>query len=135
MSVKSTHGQTTLYNQRGYVLPLVLMVSTLLLFILAHQLSLYVTESKFYNESSEIYKMDLILQKVTKDLKDVVADPSLKSKVYQFKEGSALLSMNYDNPSIIQVQIKVETKNNRKSSVLVHYDPVNNKITKWIEGR
>ncbi|KAA0549438.1 hypothetical protein FZW96_05890 [Bacillus sp. BGMRC 2118] len=128
-------GQTVLYNQRGYALPLVMMISTLLLFILAHQLSLYRIESKFYNESAELYKIDRILQKVTKELKDVTADSSITTYVLQYEEGRADLTMNYHNSSLIQVQIKAVTNNNRKSTVIVYYDPVNNSVTKWIEGR
>lgn len=135
MKEKFSHGRIQMDNQKGYMLPIVMMFCTLILFILNHQINLYLTETKFYNESSELSKIDLILQKVTKDLKHLASDSTIRSTVLTYEEGKATVMLNRELAAYTQVQINVETKNKRKTTVLVHYDTAENNIIKWIEGR
>jgi hypothetical protein len=122
-------------RENGYVLPFVMMISTLLLFMLTHQVTIYVTEIKFYKEKNELYAIDRILQKSVKDLQQVQINDSAQSKELHYDEGKAVLQIQASSLPLKTIYIKVETKEKRKSTVIVHYDIEEQEVVRWIEGR
>jgi hypothetical protein len=122
-------------RENGYVLPFVMMISTLILFILSHQVTIYVTEIKFYKEKAELYAIERILQKSVIDLQQIQINDTAQSKELKYDEGKAILQINATTLPVKTINIKVETNEQRKSTVIVHYDTVNFEIVRWIEVR
>jgi hypothetical protein len=122
-------------NEQGFVLPFVMMISTLLLYILIHQVTVYVTEIKFYKEKLEVYALDRILQKSVKELQHLEIDASFQNVEIRYDEGNAIIQISASTLPEKTIKIKAETKEKRKTTVIVHYDTVHHEIVRWIEGR
>ncbi len=111
------------------------MISSLLFFILSHQVSIYVIELKFYQEQKEIYDIERMLQKTVKDIHSLVQEGTLQSKEIHYQEGKTTLQITPSSSTQKMITFKIETIGRRKSSVILHYDTKNQQITRWIEGR
>ncbi|MFZ3590316.1 competence type IV pilus minor pilin ComGG [Bacillus sp. DJP31] len=122
-------------NQKGYILPFVLMLSTLLFFILSHQVTMYVTEMKFYQESKELQEIERMIQKSVKDMIVLVQDEAFQNKEILYEEGKVTIQLISESSTQKIITIRVQTINKRKSSVILYYDTVNQRITRWTEGR
>lgn len=122
-------------NNNGFVLPMVMIVSTLIFFILSHQISLYVTDMKFYKEKFETYKIDRLLQKGVRDVESALHNTYIASTQFFYEEGRANIQITAISPTQKNIRLTVVTNNNRSSTVILYYNPVDQKIYRWVEGR
>jgi hypothetical protein len=122
-------------SQRGYILPFVMIVSTLLFFLLSHQVSLYVTELRFYKEKFETYNMDRMMQQSIGEVEQTVSIEDFSNKELVFDEGRSTIQFSNLSSTLKRVSVTVQTKNKRRASVILHYDTVEKKLVQWIEVR
>ncbi|MBM7660864.1 hypothetical protein JOC85_001636 [Bacillus mesophilus] len=122
-------------NQKGYILPFVMMVSTLLFFLLSHQVSLYVTELRFYKEKFETYHLERMMQQSIGVVKQKTSIEDFSPGELVLDEGRSTIQFSNLSSTIKRVSITVQTKNKRRASVILHYDLVEKKLVQWIEVR
>lgn len=122
-------------NNKGYVLPMVMMISSLLFFILSHQVGLYVTDMKFYHEKFEMYKIDRLLQKGVKDIENALKDKELSSAQFVYDEGRATIQISTISQTQKNIRLSVLTNNSRTSTVILYYNPITKNIYRWLETK
>ncbi|WP_456278306.1 competence type IV pilus minor pilin ComGG [Bacillus sp. AK128] len=122
-------------NEKGYILPFVLVLSLLLFFLLSHQVSIYITDVRFYKEKFEWYHLERLIQKTMAGLEVSVEHGDFKNKEMTFEEGKAIIQFSTVSTTEKRIDITVQTNNRRKSSVILHYHLLENKLIKWTEAR
>jgi hypothetical protein len=122
-------------SQKGYVLPFVMMISTLILFLLSHQIAMYMTDMRFYKEKFELYSIERIIQKSIKEVENIFGEETVQYKEVLYDEGKATFQLSAYSPSQKRITIVAQTNNNRKSTIIIYYDFIDHKIVSWVERR
>jgi hypothetical protein len=122
-------------SQKGYILPFVMMMSTLVLFLLSHQIAMYMSDMQFYKEKFELYNIERIIQKSIKEVENLFEEETVQYKEVLYDEGKASFQLASYSPSQKRIKIVAQTNNKRKSTIILYYDFIEHKIIRWIEGR
>ncbi|MFD1736524.1 competence type IV pilus minor pilin ComGG [Bacillus salitolerans] len=120
-------------KERGYILPFVLMICTLLFLLLSNQLTLYVTGLKFYKEKEEIMKIERMLQKSLVEMKTIVNDTLSMSAVLFYEEGTVQYEMSEAGENFVTIDLTYTTTENRKRKVELIFDRHKMIFVSWIE--
>jgi Tfp pilus assembly protein PilN len=122
-------------KQSGYILPFVVMVSSLVFFILFHEVTLYHSELTFYKEKQEITFLERLLQKTLKELKPILQENNFTDYQFFYEEGNVIINFETVSENQHKINIYIETTGKRKSKHILYYNIDEQNVEKWIEGR
>lgn len=129
-------------NERGFILPITLIIVFLLVSLVLQQIKVYETEKRFFNHQEEMVTIDQLLQIGAVDLeKRLSSDPKLKSGEFSNENGKVVyenLSLpddtDLDRKKVLRFTLTAQTGDNGSShSSQVYYDKDKKKIIRWVE--
>lgn len=134
-----------IHNEKGFVLPFTLIISTIVIFFFLNQVNVYIIEKRYYHEVEGMmtveYYMEMAVFRVKKDIQDGITGD--REFVIKYPDGKAevkITSMEEDKdaeespvPHVFQVDIHCENKSKQRYLATFIYDSDLESITKWVE--
>lgn len=127
-------------NEQGFIYPLTLVISLVLMFILVTELTSYKSDLRFLNEREAFEQLQSQLQMAAIDMASKIDATDLNTPFKQM-EGTFTYPSGYVEyvastyvDQIIKISLKSFLAQGRKYNVLLLYDRENNVITRWVEG-
>ncbi|MFD3447749.1 competence type IV pilus minor pilin ComGG [Microbacteriaceae bacterium 4G12] len=123
-------------NERGVALPFVLLFSFILFAFFIHQANLLVLEKKFFQETEELFLLDIVMNNAIRDFqREVKEEGFLQERIYNYEEGRAQVLPTPLQDSMMKVTIECKTKQNRTYKASFQYNKDNQQVNNWIEER
>lgn len=126
-------------NQEGFVLPMTLIISTLVIIFFISQVELLMTDRIYYHELEEKRSLDNLMDISIRDVVEQLnsgIDDSKFTKIYQ--DGSANYTIYRNEIDVhswyYQVYITCVIENGQKFSLVFKYDPVLERIYNLVEA-
>lgn len=129
-------------NERGFILPLTLILTFLLFSFLLHEIKVYKTEQQFVHHQENMLVLDRLLQRSAADMEKMpLADWPEQSFAYQngevvYMEDELPDNTGLDADQIIYFELtaKVDQRDdNARHISYVYYDKKKEKIVRWVE--
>lgn len=128
-------------NERGFILPMTLIISTMIIFFFVTQIDLLMTDRIYYHELEEKRKLDNLMNISMLEVKERMKKEIDDTKyTLNYNEGSANISVYRqlvnEDPSnyIYQVFISCIIKNGQKFSLVFLYNPSSDRIYNLVEA-
>ncbi|MBM7701551.1 competence type IV pilus minor pilin ComGG [Metabacillus iocasae] len=120
-------------------MPLVLVISFLVLFLIARQLSLYVSEATFYKEVQGFYEVNHLLESgVVEAMSLVKSEPSpysLTNRSSSYPTGKIFFTFEQVSDGVGAVLIECETLSGHFYRGRAYFQYNEAKIIRWVEYR
>ncbi|HZH58330.1 MAG TPA: competence type IV pilus minor pilin ComGG [Metabacillus sp.] len=123
-------------NQRGFILPSVMVIVLFCLLIVAHISTLLISEKKFFEETKQYYLLENLMNvAVKKSLSDLkkgevdIDDPIIFHTSY----GYFSYTVSTSDEMIYEVQLICHTNENKEYTALYRFDRIKNEIIFWSE--
>ncbi|WP_216831712.1 competence type IV pilus minor pilin ComGG [Alkalihalobacterium elongatum] len=121
-------------EQKGFILPVTLLLCLFVSLSLIHLLGLYVTEKKFYVEQGEIFVLESLMQMATADLIHQIGFGDINSTgEFYYEKGVAAYWILGDSHDTLNIQLKVMTEKGRQRFVTLLVDKEQLRVKEWIE--
>ncbi|MFV8827928.1 competence type IV pilus minor pilin ComGG [Alkalihalobacterium sp. APHAB7] len=121
-------------GQKGFILPMTLILCLLLSLALMHVLDVYLTEKKFYAEQEEIFLLESLLQMAAVDIVDDLTTNRLSdSGAFNYEKGAAVYWILEETHDTLNIQLKVRTEKEKQRVVRLLLDKEKMRVKEWIE--
>lgn len=128
-----------LRSEKGFVLPVTMVISFLFFMVFSHQLNQFILERKFSRETEEFHTLERVMQMAVADVKielDMLSTvPSSSTKTVSYQEGAAHISIRPLSTRDIEVNISCSTLKGGKGGAILTYSLLEKQFTKWFENR
>ncbi|RSK27825.1 hypothetical protein EJF36_13590 [Bacillus sp. HMF5848] len=110
-------------NENGYVAPVVLFITFILFVALSTNITLYVNEKKFLQETNNLFALEQLEQCLTVDAKTYISQKILKSS-FQYPNGSGSYEATQLTDKLYKVNVTVSLSDGyeRKNELYIHVD-------------
>ncbi|MCH1624912.1 competence type IV pilus minor pilin ComGG [Ferdinandcohnia quinoae] len=126
-----------LNNEKGFILPVTIIISFLFFLIFTFQVNIYLTEKGFYKETEELMVLENLMQLGVGDVQlELGGLNELRNPIsneFQYPNGTVSYNAVTLSETTLEVMIICSTKNSRRYRAQFEYDGVEKKITKWNE--
>ncbi|MDG4655561.1 competence type IV pilus minor pilin ComGG [Ectobacillus antri] len=117
-------------KERGFVMPVTIAFSFILLALLIHQANILLMEKRFYQEGEALLALDIIMYRALADLHTDIVNGHVKD-TYVYEEGqvtfAAIDSSKY--------RVECRTKQNHVYKAVFSYNKETKQILIWSEER
>lgn len=121
-------------GQKGFILPITLILCLFLSLALMHVLDVYLTEKKFYAEQEEIFLLESLLQMAAVDIvDDLITNRLSASGAFNYEKGAAVYWILEETHDTLNIQLKVRTEKERQRVVRLLLDKEKMRVKEWIE--
>lgn len=125
-----------IFNQKGFILPLTMMLVFLFPLLIISEIELYKIEQRFYVEEEEIEKLQSISQIGMQDIfKLVNEEPTIQTTTGKFNYPTGYIDYSIEplNTGSIQIKATCTTNNLRKQYFKAIMNLETKEIEKWVE--
>ncbi|WP_458412510.1 competence type IV pilus minor pilin ComGG [Schinkia sp. CFF1] len=125
-----------IFNQKGFILPLTMMLMFLFPLLIISEIELYKIEQRFYVEEEEIEKLQSISQIGMQDIfKLVNEEPTIQTTTGKFNYPTGYIDYSIEplNTGSIQIKATCTTNNLRKQYFKAIMNLETKEIEKWVE--
>lgn len=123
-------------NQRGFILPSVMVIVLFCLLIVAHISTLLISEKKFFEETKQYYilenLMNVAVKKSLSDLKKGEVDVDHPTSIYT-SNGYFTYTVSNSEEMIYEVHLSCHTNENKEYTALYRFDPLKKEMIFWSE--
>ena len=120
-------------NERGFVLPLALLLSLLIFFVVHQQLQVYVAEALFSKSVGDYYEMENLLETALVDVPRSFGQENeageRKTQSYPKGEVTYILRSLQDKRMTIEIHCKISS--DRQHKILAEIERKSGKMIKW----
>ena len=123
-------------NQKGFILPSIMVIALFSLLIVAHISSLLITEKRFYKETEQYYLlenlMNIAVEKSFQELKEgkIVEQ---KDNIFHTSNGYFSYTVSTSDDLIYEIQLTCITNENKEYTASYQFDKTKNEIISWSE--
>lgn len=121
-------------NEKGAVLPIVLILSFLMSAIFVSQMNVYLTEKNFSLETEELYQLEQVMHLAVIDVINAIKRDEMQG-TFVYPIGSASFSAISIGLDTYEVHIMCKTNRDRKHASRFHFNIQNNRLEQWTELR
>lgn len=125
-------------NEKGFILPMTLIISTIVIFFFVSQVDLLMIDQIYYKELEEKRELDNLMNMAMLDVKTQMKTGITDTKyTLSFEKGDANITVNHQaSPlsNMYQVYITCIIENGQKFSLVFMYDPVSDQIYNLVEA-
>lgn len=122
-------------NEKGFILPVTIMVSLFFFFVLAHEVTTFLIKSKFYKETEELYILENLMALGVTDGTLELNNNQRVSKEYTYPHGTCTIASTPVDINRSKVNITCKTIENRLYIGQFTYDFQQQKAYGWMEYR
>lgn len=121
-------------NERGFILPLTIILLFLLSSTLFHQISVYEREKRFHAEIEQQFYIQQLLQMATADiLSEIEREAPLISGQFNYDIGNAYYWLLAEEEQFVHIDLNVITTNNKQRNVEIVFDKNHLVVVDWLE--
>lgn len=123
-------------NERGFVLPITLLLTFLVLFLLTHYSALYVVETRSFYETKGRYQLQYLINHGLFEAKKYVNDSLKKEETswIETKNGSVEITISPLSATEAKVELVCKGANSGNATVWVVMDVDSHKVIQYQEG-
>ncbi|RFU66777.1 hypothetical protein D0469_16800 [Peribacillus saganii] len=123
-------------NERGSVLPLVMILASVFLVMAISAAELYISEKKFHKETKEKLVLDHLIRLATEELLlelQNTEEADTSDGIYFYPNGDVYYQLNKLNEDELLIVLFGSTKGERKAEVKFRYSLLGKNMIEWIE--
>ncbi|WP_170885504.1 competence type IV pilus minor pilin ComGG [Bacillus alkalicellulosilyticus] len=121
-------------NEKGFVLPLTLIIVFLVTAYTIHELMTLQTEMRFFKQQEELFTIESLVQMAAYDMvAHLRHDESVGSGQFQYEHGFATYKIEKHEGETLYIQLIVQTNSNGRRIVRLFYNVEDNMVTAWWE--
>lgn len=121
-------------NERGFILPVTIVLLFILTTSLFHQVATYEREKRFHFEIEQQFYLDQMLQMATVDFLTLLkTDRILASGMFSYAKGNVYYWVLSEDDEMIQIEFTVLTERNRQRNVEMTIDKAQFVVIHWLE--
>ncbi|PMC39608.1 hypothetical protein CJ195_06735 [Bacillus sp. UMB0899] len=123
-------------NQKGFILPSIMVIALLCILIVAHISSLLITEKTFYSETEQYYLLENLMSiAVKKSLQELKNGEIVENQnnIFYTSNGYFTYTVSTNDYMIYEVQLACNTNENKKYTASYQYDTAKNEMIFWSE--
>ncbi|TCP31156.1 ComG operon protein 7 (ComGG) [Scopulibacillus darangshiensis] len=121
-------------NEKGFILPLTMTISLILIIFVLHSLVLYQSDRRFIKERLVSFELNELIQLAAFDLEDRIEDNTLASSgKLIYSKGFVLYDTDKVSGHVVKITFTATIARNVKRSSIFYYDTEMSGITKWKE--
>jgi hypothetical protein len=124
-------------TNEGFVTPLTVVSSFLILFFLLHQIQLLNTDRIALMEEQQIVLSESLVQMGTVDLMEVLKSSPVtepQSGTFSYDDGTVSYTITVQEGNTLSITLMSETTEKRRSQVIMYYNQDTKTVTKWVEA-
>ncbi|MBU8908983.1 competence type IV pilus minor pilin ComGG [Desertibacillus haloalkaliphilus] len=124
----------TICKQKGFIMPLTMVLTFIVSGVLLHQLQQYLNEKQFFYEQEQIYIIEQLAQMGAHDLDDVLREDTVDTNgQFHYEIGTASYWIQEQLDDTLYVRLTLETIEGRKRLVRLYYDLETLTMKAWWE--
>ncbi|WP_078432576.1 competence type IV pilus minor pilin ComGG [Metabacillus halosaccharovorans] len=123
-------------NQKGFILPSVMVIALFCLLIVAHISTILISEKTFYEETKQYYILENLMNvAVKKSLQELKSGNTVdhNSDIYHSSNGYFSYTVTTSDEVIYEVQLTCSTKETKEYTASYKFDKSKNEIIFWSE--
>lgn len=122
-------------NQRGFILPITLVIMFIVSSYAAFMINQYVTEKKFFFEQSEARTNERLLQMALVDSRHLLASSSDEyySGTFYYEAGEVAFIINAETEHVKSISLVSKTLEQRSKRIKYFYYLENGTFLPWLE--
>lgn len=122
-------------NQRGFVLPLTMIMSFILLFFTVHAILSYQYDRSFAQKRAMSFELNELIQMATVDLEKLAKEDHIESSgKLVYTTGNVQYHTNKVNGTVWKIAMIATNHEGFRHSNTFYYDSEKGGIVKWAEG-
>ncbi|MCA1031715.1 hypothetical protein LCL95_11830 [Bacillus timonensis] len=123
-------------SEKGFILPITIVISLMAFIIFVHQLTLYEIDKRFSIEIQQLYILENIMQMAVSDVTAKIDTGEISSfGNIMYEDGTVSYSMAMTSPEVVRVIVTCRTTIEREYKSQFFYDLSKKEITQWFEYR
>jgi hypothetical protein len=120
-------------KQEGFITPLTMVISFILLSAVMHQIQVLEQEREFLEEEKQVFLMEQLLQIGTTDMLGIISSTELDRGEFDYEHGSVTYQVIEATDEEIIVKLQAVTKHGRKNQAILFYNVKNKQLSEWRE--
>jgi hypothetical protein len=122
-----------LRSEKGFVLPLALLLSLLIFFVVHQQLQVYIAESLFSKSVADYYEMENLLETALVDAPRSFGqeDAAGERKTHSYPQGEVTYILRSRQDRWMTIEIHCKISSDRQHKVLTEIERESGKMIKW----
>lgn len=121
-------------KEKGFILPLTCCFVFLFLSLIMHQVSVYLSEVRFYQEGKQSYRLENVLTLGIYDAKEILQQKDItntykETKVYP--HGKVVMTFSPVDTTGVKVELACDNGNEYRRTVTYYYDKIDEKLYVW----
>ncbi|MCV9884824.1 competence type IV pilus minor pilin ComGG [Metabacillus halosaccharovorans] len=123
-------------NQKGFILPSIMVIALFCLLIVAHISTILISEKTFYEETKQYYILENLMNvAVKKSLHELENGNNVNqhNKVFHTSNGYYSYNVTTSDEVIYEVQLTCSTKETKEYTASYKYDKSKNEMIFWSE--
>jgi hypothetical protein len=121
-------------KKNGFITPLTLVISFILLSTILHQIKTLEQERLFLMEEKQVFLLEQLLQMATTDMLEMLkASTNLIEGTFDYEHGTVTYQILEKTNEEVRVRLRAFTDQGRKNQVILYYNLNNQELTEWVE--
>ena len=122
-------------NEKGFALPMVLIIATTIILLISYMIDQFVIEKHFSKEIEESNISSHLLLLAVHDLqKEWNQKEDISNGIIFYPKGDVYYEVINQDAKTASIICYGSTMNERKAIVVIHYDKSLKKVVEWIEN-